>query len=69
MDFTQNEYLAPRTIEKMKNLGASLELPAKQHCQSSPFNSKLSQIGNAVYLAGSSKMVPQDFNFFNCHGC
>ena len=30
--FTQNKYLALRTIEKMKILGAVLELPAKQHC-------------------------------------
>ena len=37
MDFTQEKYLAPRTIEKMKILGAVLELPAKQHCQFSPF--------------------------------
>ena len=29
----------------MKILGALLELPAKQHCQSSPFTSKLGQIG------------------------
>jgi hypothetical protein len=32
-------------IEKIKILGALLELPAKQHCQSSPFISKLGQIG------------------------
>ena len=32
-------------IEKIKILGALLELPAKQHCQSSPFTSKLGQIG------------------------
>ena len=38
----------------MKILGALLELPAKQHCQSSPFTSKLGQIGqigSAVQLA------------------
>ena len=29
MDFTQDKYSAPRTIEKMKILGAVLELPAK----------------------------------------
>ena len=29
--------LAPMAIEKIKILGAVLELPAKQHCQSSPF--------------------------------
>ena len=46
-------------IEKIKILGALLELPAKQHCQSSPFTSKLGQVG----LIG-----PQDFDFFNYHG-
>ena len=44
-------------IEKIKILGAVLELPAKQHCQSSPFTSKLGQIGT------------KHFYFFNCHGC
>ena len=33
MNFTQDKYSAPRAIEKMKILGALLELPAKQHCQ------------------------------------
>jgi hypothetical protein len=28
MDFTQNKYLAPRTVEKMKILAAHLDLPA-----------------------------------------
>jgi hypothetical protein len=32
-------------IEKIKILGAVLELSAKQHCQSSPFTSKFGQIG------------------------
>jgi hypothetical protein len=32
-------------VEKMKILGADLELPAKQHCQSRPFTSKLCQLG------------------------
>jgi hypothetical protein len=45
MDFNYNKYSAPRTIENIKILGALLELPAKQHCQSSPFTSKLGQIG------------------------
>ena len=45
MDFTEDKHLAPRTIEKMKILGAVSELPAIQHCQSSPFTSKLGQIG------------------------
>ena len=30
MDFKKNEYSAPREIEKIKILGAVLELPAKQ---------------------------------------
>ena len=45
MDFTLVKYLAPMAIEKMKILGAVLRLLAKQHCQSSPFTSKLGQIG------------------------
>ena len=46
MDFTfLDKFSAPRTIEKMEILGAVLELLAKQHCQSSPFTSKLGQIG------------------------
>ena len=47
-------------IEQIKILGAVLELPAKQHCQSSPFTSKLGQIGS---LAGSSKTAPKIFVF------
>ena len=48
IDFTYGEYSSPRTIEKMNILGAILELPAKQNCRSSPFTSKLGQIGSAV---------------------
>ena len=33
MDFTKSEYAAPRTIKKIKILGAVLEIPAIQHCQ------------------------------------
>ena len=40
--FTQNEILAPIAIEKIKFLGAVLEPPAKQHCQSSIFTAKMS---------------------------
>ena len=40
MDFTKGKYLAPMTIEKIKILGVVLELPAKQHCQSSLFIAK-----------------------------
>ena len=38
-------------IEKIKILGAALELPARQHCQSSQFTAKVDQIewmGGAV---------------------
>ena len=45
-------------IEKMKILGALLELPAKEHCQSSPFTSKLGQLAKSAVqccLAASSK--------------
>ena len=31
MDFTEDKYSAPMAIEKIKILGAVLELPAKQH--------------------------------------
>ena len=37
MNFTYDTYSAPRKIEKMKILGALLELPAKQHYQFSQF--------------------------------
>jgi hypothetical protein len=37
--------LAPIAIEKVKILGAVLELPAKQHCQLSPFTVKMGQMG------------------------
>ena len=37
IDFSLNEGLAPMAIERNKILGAVLELPAKQHCQFSPF--------------------------------
>ena len=45
MDFSYDKYSASSAIEKMQILGAVLELLAKQHCQSSPFTSKLGQIG------------------------
>ena len=48
-------------IEKIKILGAPLELLAKQHCQSSPFTSKLGQIlpNWQCCLGGSSKSAPR----------
>ena len=45
LGFQLKDGLAPMAIEKIKIVGAILELPAKQHCQSSPFTSKLGQIG------------------------
>jgi hypothetical protein len=42
---TSYEQLAPMAIEKIKILGVVLELPAKQQCQSSPFTSKIGQMG------------------------
>ena len=49
----------------MKILGALLELPAKQHCQSSPFTSNLGQIVKdwQCCLAGSSKMAAMDADY------
>jgi hypothetical protein len=39
--FTSYEYSAPMAIEKIKILGAILELLDKQLCQSGPFTSKM----------------------------
>ena len=47
MDLTLNEQSAPMAVEKIKILGAILELPAKWHYQSSLFTSKLGQIGQS----------------------
>ena len=46
-----------------------LGLPALQHCQSSPFTSKLGPNGlnwKFIWLLENS---PQDFDFFNSHKC
>jgi len=58
-------------IEKIKILGAVLELPAKQHCQFSPFGPlyEVNGLDWQCYLAGSSKTAPRIFIFFNGHGC
>ena len=47
-------------IEKIKILGAVLELPAKQHCQFSPFGSifEVNCYNWQCYLGGSSKTAP-----------
>ena len=44
-------------IEKIKILGAVLELPAKQHCQFSPFGPyfEVNGLDWQCYLAGGSK--------------
>ena len=42
MFFTSNELSPPMAIKTIKILGAVLELPSKQHCQSSsPFTTKM----------------------------
>ena len=48
-------------IEKIKILGAVSELPAKQHCQSSPFTSEVGPNGLnwQCCFAGSSKTAPR----------
>ena len=48
-------------IEKIKILGAVLELPAKQHCQFSPFGPifEVNGLDWQCYLAGSSKTAPR----------
>jgi hypothetical protein len=48
-------------IEKIKILGAILELPAKQHCQFSPFGPIFEANGLDWHccLAGSSKTAPR----------
>ena len=50
----------------MKILGALLELPAKQHCQSSPFTLKLGQVGQIGH--GISKTTPRILIFIIAMG-
>ena len=45
MNFIKNEGLATMAIEKIKILGSVLELPAKNHCQSSQFTKKSGKMG------------------------
>ena len=49
------------TSEKIKILGAVLKLPAKQHCQFSPFGpiSEVNGVDWHCCLAGSSKTAPR----------
>ena len=48
-------------IEKIKILGAVLELPAKQHCQFSPFGPifEVNGLDWHCFLAGRSKTAPR----------
>ena len=48
-------------IEKNQNPGAALELPAKKHCQFSPFGPifEVNGLDWQCYLAGSSKTAPR----------
>ena len=48
-------------IEKIKILGAVLELAAKQHCQFSPLGPlyEVNGLDWQCYLAGSSKKAPR----------
>ena len=45
MESSCKEQSAPMSIEKIKILGAILELTAKKHLQSTPFTSKRRQMG------------------------
>ena len=53
--------LAPMAIDKIKILGAVLELPAKQHCQFNPFGPifEVNGLDWQCYLAGSSTTAPK----------
>ena len=45
MNFIKNEGLAPMAGEKIKIMGAVVEVPAKQHCRFSPFTKNMDKIG------------------------
>ena len=55
-----SQKLAHMAIEKIKILGAVLELQTKQHCQFSPFGPifEVNGLDWQCYLAGSSKTAP-----------
>ena len=61
MEISSNVKSASMAIEKIKILGAVLELPAKQHCQFSPFGPifDVNGLDWLCYLAGSSKTAPR----------
>ena len=60
----------PGQLKKIKILGAVLELPAKQHCQFSPFGpfSEVNGLDWQCYLAGSSKTAPRILIFQTAMG-
>ena len=63
MESSSNDDLAPGAIEKIKILGAVLELPAKQACQYSAFNSRMRQmgwIGSAIQLVAPKRLPSAD---------
>ena len=66
MEISSNEFSAPMAIEKIKTLGAVLELPAKKliHHENEP-----NGLNWQCCLAGSSKTAPRIFYFFNCPRC
>ena len=49
----------PSVLISRKILGVVLEVPAKQHCQFSPFGPIFDGLDWQCYLAGSSKMAPR----------
>ena len=57
MNFILNEGLALMAVEQFKILGVVLELPAKQHCQISPFGPN--RLDWQCFVAGSSKTAPR----------
>ena len=61
IEISSNEQSAPMAIEKIKIVGAVLELSAKQHFQFSPFGPlyEVNGLDWQCYVAGSSKMAPR----------
>ena len=56
------------TTERIKILGAILELPAKQQCQFNPFGPFLQYMGWIFSAIWQVQKGPQDFDFFNSMG-
>ena len=59
MNFIENEGLALMAVKKIRILGAVLELPAKQHCQFSPFSQiyEVNVLDWQCYLAGKGQLI------------